>query len=111
MNTQVTGVTNLLVVAAALAVGMLAGVTHAAEAEVPTQTVRFQDLNLNTDAGVQVLYQRIQGAANQVCGDVDGRDLVVARAHKACVGRAVADAVAIVNNQMLTKTVTVAQVR
>ena len=111
MNTQVTGVTNLLVVAAALAVGMLAGVTHAAEAEVPAQTVRFQDLNLNTDAGVQVLYKRIQGAANQVCGDIDGRDLVVARAHKACVERAVADAVATVNNQMLTKTVTVAQAR
>jgi UrcA family protein len=106
MNKQVTGVTNLLVVATALAVGMLAGVAHGAEA--PAQTVRFQDLNLNTDAGVQVLYKRIQGAANQVCGDVDGRDLVVARAHKACVDRAVADAVAAVNNQ---KMVAVAQVR
>ncbi len=111
MNKQVTGVTNLLVVATALAVGMLAGVTHAAEADVPAQVVRFQDLNLNTDAGVQVLYKRIQGAANQVCGNVDGRDLIVARAHKACVAKAVGDAVAAVNNQMLTKTVTVAQVR
>jgi UrcA family protein len=111
MNKQVTGVTNLLVVAAALAVGMLAGVTHAAEAEVPSQAVRFQDLNLNRDAGVQVLYKRIQRAANQVCGDVDGRDLVAARAHEACVERAVADAVATVNNHMLTKKVTVAQVR
>ena len=111
MNTQVTGVTNLLVVAAALAVGMLAGVTHAAEAEVPAQTVRFQDLNLNTDAGVQVLYKRIHGAANQVCGNFNVRDLEGARIHKACVERAVADAVATVNNQMLTKTVAVAQVR
>jgi UrcA family protein len=111
MNNQVTGVTNLLVVAAALAVGMLAGVTHAAEAEVPAQTVRFQDLNLNTEAGVQVLYKRIKGAAKQVCGDVDVRDLAVARAHDACVAKAVGDAVATVNNQMLTKTVTVAQVR
>jgi UrcA family protein len=109
MNKQVTGVTNLLVVATALTVGMLTGVAHSAE--VPAQAVRFQDLNLNTDAGVQVLYKRIQRAANQVCGDVDGRDLVVARAHKACVDRAVADAVATVNNQMLTKTVAVAQVR
>jgi len=106
MNKQVTGVTNLLMVATALAVGMLAGVAHGTEA--PAQTVRFQDLNLNTDAGVQVFYKRIQGAANQVCGDVDGRDLVVARAHKACVDRAVADAVAAVNNQ---KMVAVAQVR
>jgi UrcA family protein len=106
MNEQVTGVTNLLVVATALAVGMLTGVAHSAE--VPAQTVRFQDLNLSTDAGVRVLYKRIQGAANQVCGDVDGRDLMVARAHKACVDRAVADAVAAVNIQ---KMVAVAQVR
>lgn len=106
MNKQVTGVTNLLVVATALAAGMLAGVAHGAE--VPTQAVRFEDLNLNTDAGVQVLYKRIQGAAHQVCGNVDGRDLAVARAHKACVDRAVADAVAAVNNQRM---VAVAQVR
>jgi UrcA family protein len=106
MNKQVMGVTNLLVVATALAAGMLAGVAHGAE--VPTQIVRFQDLNLNTDAGVKVLYRRIQGAAKQVCGNVDGRDLALARAHKACVDRAVADAVAAVNNQ---KMVAVAQVR
>jgi UrcA family protein len=111
MNKQATGVTNLLVVATALAVGMLAGVAHAAEAEAPVKAVRFQDLNLNTDAGVQVLYKRIRRAANQVCGDVSGRDLAVAQAHEACVERAVADAVATVNNQMLTKTMTVAQVR
>jgi UrcA family protein len=106
MNKQVTGVTNLLVVATALAVGMLTGVAHGAE--VPTQTVRFQDLNLNTDAGVRVLYKRIQGAANQVCGDVDGRELAVAQAHKACVDKAVADAVAAVNNQQV---VAIAQIR
>jgi UrcA family protein len=111
MNKQVTGVTNLLVVATALAVGMLAGVAHAAEAEAQAQVVRFQDLNLNTDAGVQVLYKRIQRAANQVCGVVDVRDLAVARAHQACVAKAVGDAVATVNNQMLTKTVAVVEVR
>jgi UrcA family protein len=111
MNKQVTGVTNLLVVATALAVGMLVGVTHAAEAEAPSQVVRFQDLNLNTDAGVKVLYKRIQGAALRVCGNFEVRDLAVARAHDACVAKAVGDAVATVNNQMLTKTVTVAQVR
>ncbi len=106
MNKQVTGVTNLLVVATALAVGMLAGVAHSAE--VPTQVVRFQDLNLNTDAGVKVLYQRLRSAAKQVCGNVDGWDLGVARAHKLCVDRAMTDAVAAVNSQRM---VAVAQVR
>jgi UrcA family protein len=85
MNRQIKNV----VMGAALAAAMLVGVAQGAE--VP---VRYQDLNLNTDAGVKVLHQRIQGAANQVCADVDGRDLVVARAHQACVERAVADAVA-----------------
>ena len=79
--------------------------------DAPAQAVKYQDLNLNTDAGVQVLYKRIQAAADQVCGNVDGRDLQVARAHKACVAQAVQGAVATVNNQMLTKTVTVAQAR
>lgn len=94
---------------AVMAARMLVGVAQAAEA--PVQTVSYKDLNLKTEAGVQVLNNRIHGAANQVCGNVDGRDLVVARAHEACVDRAVADAVATVNNQILTRIVTVAQVR
>lgn len=105
MKTEIKNV----VIGVALAAALLVGVARAGEA--PTKTVRYQDLNLNTDAGVQVLYKRIHGAATLVCGDYDAHDLVVARAHKACVDRAVQDAVAAVNNQMLTKTVAVAQVR
>jgi UrcA family protein len=105
MNKQIKNV----MVVAAMAAAMLAGVAQGAEA--PARTVGFKDLNLSTDAGVQALYNRIHGAADQVCGNVDGRDLQIARAHKGCVERAIADAVAAVNNQMLTKTVAVAQVR
>lgn len=105
MNMQIKNVVMGVAVAAAMLVGVAQG------AEVPTKTVRFQDLNLNTDAGVQVLYKRIHGAANLVCGNYEVHDLVGARAHKACVDRAVAEAVAAVNNQMLTRTVAVAQAR
>jgi UrcA family protein len=105
MNEQIKNVVMGVAVAAAMLVGVAQG------AEVAEKTVRFQDLNLNTDAGVQVLYKRIHRAADEVCGNFDVRDLQVGRAHKACVDRAVADAVATVNNQMLTKTVAVAQVR
>ena len=113
MNEQTTGLTNIVVMAAALTVGLLVGVTHAAEpgTEAPVKVGRYQDLNLNTDAGVQVLYKRIQGAAKQVCGDLEIRDLQGMRAHKACVQQAIEDAVATVNNQMLTQRVTMAQVR
>jgi UrcA family protein len=105
MNEQIKNVVMVVAVAAAMLVGVAQG------AEVAAKTVRYQDLNLNTEAGVQVLYRRIHGAANQVCGNFDVRDLRIGRAHKACVDRAVTDAVATVNNQMLTKTVAVAQVR
>jgi UrcA family protein len=102
MNKQIKNV----VMGAAVAAAMLVGVAQGAEV-----AVHYQDINMNTDAGVKVLYKRIQGAAKQVCGDVDGRELLIARAHQACVNKAVADAVTAVNNQMLTKTVAVAQVR
>jgi UrcA family protein len=105
MNEQIKNAVMGVAVAAAMLVGVAQG------AEAPTKTVRYEDVNLNTDAGVQVLYKRIRGAANQVCGDYEMRDPAVAQAHKACVDRAVADAVTTVNNQMLTRTMAVAQVR
>ena len=111
MNTQNTNAKTTLVVVALLAAATLFEVARADEvridATVPVETVAYQDLNLDTQAGVKVLYKRIRVAADQVCGNVDGRDLQIARAHKACVERATADAVAAVNNQMLTQTATV----
>jgi UrcA family protein len=101
MNKQMRNV----MVVAAMAVTMLVGVAQAADA--PERVVAFQDLNLNTAAGVQALYRRIHVAADQVCGNVDGRDLQFARVHKACVQRATADAVAAVNKP----TVVIAQAR
>jgi len=111
MKTQNTNAKTTLIVVALLAAATLIEVARADEvqvdAAVPVKTVAYKDLNLNTKAGVQALYKRIHGAADQVCGNVDGRDLQIARAHKACVERATADAVAAVNNQMLTQTATV----
>jgi hypothetical protein len=54
MKTQIKNVVMGVAVAAAMLVGVAQG------AEAPTKTVRYQDLNLNTEAGVQVLYKRIQ---------------------------------------------------
>jgi UrcA family protein len=113
MKTQTTGLTNIVVMGAALTVGLLVGVAHGAEpgTEAPVKAVHYQDLNLNTNAGVQVLYKRIEGAAKQVCGGLEIRDLQGMRAHKACVQQAMDGAVAAVNNQMLTQRVAMAQVR
>jgi len=103
MNKQIK---NVAVVAAVAAV-MWVGVAQATE--VPAQVVGFKDLNLKTDAGVQALYKRIHRAADQVCGNADGRELEIARAHQACVEQAIADAMAAVHNQV--QTVAIAQVR
>lgn len=109
MNTQVKNAKNVLVVLAAMSAAVLVGGVHAAEA--PARAVTYQDLNLNTEAGAKVLYERIHGAANEVCGSVEVRDLPGVRAHEACVAKAVSDAIAAVNNQRLTETVAMAQVR
>jgi UrcA family protein len=115
MKTQNTNAKTTLIVVGLLAAATLVEVARADEAPVaaPVKTVAYKDLNLDTPAGVQVLYKRIQGAAKQVCGEIEVRDLQGVRAHKACMDRAVAGAVAAVNNEMLThtQTVTVAQVR
>jgi UrcA family protein len=106
MNTRTTknAVRMTFVAFAALSATMLAGVTNAAEAGdvAPQQAVTYKDLNLNSNAGIQILYKRIEGAASQVCGNVDSRDLRAMSAKKACVERAISNAVAAVNSPMLT---------
>jgi UrcA family protein len=76
---------------------------HADESvPVRTVTVHYSDLNLNAQAGADVLYRRIRSAAEQVCGDVAPRQLLEAAAAKACVNKAVAASVGAVNNPRLS---------
>jgi UrcA family protein len=86
---------------AAVAAVCLASVTIA-HADDATRTVRYSDLNLNTQAGAAVLYKRIRNAAVQVCGDVDARQLAEAAAAKACVDRAIFTGVRSVNAPKLS---------
>ena len=67
----------------------------------PALTVRYSDLNMNTEAGVASLYNRIRHAAQQVCGAVDSRRLDEAAAAQACVHQAIAASVAAVGNTQL----------
>jgi UrcA family protein len=85
--------------AAAVCFASVAVVAHADEA---AQTVHYADLNLNTQAGAAVLYKRIRNAAEQVCGDVDSRQLAEAAAAKACVDKAIFTGVRSVNSPKLT---------
>jgi UrcA family protein len=92
---------------AAVAAVCLAAVTVGAHADeavngVPARTVHYADLNLGTQAGAAILYNRIRNAANQVCGDVGSRDLARAVAAKACVDRAIFASVRSVDEPQLT---------
>jgi UrcA family protein len=70
---------------------------------VPARTVHYADLNLSTQAGAAILYNRIRYAAEHVCGDVGSRELARAMAAKACVNRAIFASVQSVNSPTLTR--------
>jgi UrcA family protein len=92
-----------LVAAASVFVSAFAIGAHADEVTAPARTVRYSDLNLNTQAGAESLYHRIRNAAELVCGDVSSRQMAEAAMAKTCVDRAVAGSVRAVNSRLLTK--------
>jgi len=96
---------NVLFAAAAASFASMAQMAQAADVinERPAQTVRYSDLNLNTDAGVVTLYNRIHHAAEQVCGNVDSRRLEQVAAAQACIDKAVAASVSAVGNVQLSQ--------
>jgi UrcA family protein len=102
MNTNTHRSTKTVTLAAAICFAAAAFGAHAGEMVNDVQTVKYADLNLNTQAGVAVLYKRIRNAAEQVCGDVGARELAQAAAAKACVDQAIVATVHAVNNPMLT---------
>lgn len=86
----------LLAIAAALA---FAGVASAASrGDAPSVTVRYDDLNLNSKAGVAKLHARIHGAAKYLCTPLDSRVLGLRDAYDRCVDDAVSQAVNTVGN-------------
>jgi len=89
-----------VLIAAALAAAF---VTVAGAADLPQVHVNYSDLNVNTAAGAAVLYQRIRGAAEQVCPTFLARDLNAEAAAKACKVRAIGEAVAAVHAPALTQ--------
>jgi UrcA family protein len=68
--------------------------------QLPSQTVKFQDLNVNTPEGVQALYGRIHAAALHVCSG--SGDPIQQLAAPACARRVEARAIETVNLPQLT---------
>ena len=93
---QSTAWVALLALASAAASANPSGDTE----EVQAENVNYEDLNLNTLAGVSVLYNRIERAARLVCGP--NNDQSRHGQWKTCYRMAIAAAVAKVNNPLLT---------
>jgi UrcA family protein len=93
---------------ALLLLGSLAGVMAAGAAgaatfdnDPPSVVVKYSDLTLATDSGVNQLYRRIMAAARQVCPDSPIRDFGMQRQVQACRNQAVAKAVRQIDNSRL----------
>jgi UrcA family protein len=70
--------------------------------DVRTETVKFQDLNLKTEAGVDALYQRIHKAARRVCWQSSDAGLSSAYAIQRCEEKAENRAIMDVNSPELS---------
>ena len=92
---------------ALLLLGGLAGVMAAGVAGAstfdnpPSVVVKFNDLTLATDSGVNQLYRRILSAAKQVCPDGPMGDLSAKSQVEVCRNQAVARAVRQIDNSRL----------
>lgn len=92
-----------LLLLGSLAGVMAAGVAGAAtvDNDPPSVVVKYSDLTLATDSGVNQLYRRITFAATQVCPDSPIRDLGIQHQIEACRNQAVARAIRHIDNSRL----------
>ena len=88
----------LLAVVAAmwLACGLVASNAYAGDER--SETVKFADLKLSSQAGVETLYERIHAAAKRVCEQPAGELGAV----RSCVRKAESEAIGKVNLPLLT---------
>src|SRR5688572_32649626 len=84
-----------------LALGCAALPALANDIDAPQRAVRFSDLDVAQTRGASVLYRRISSAAEKVCSRLDRRDLSSQIRFKACVARAIENAVVQVDKPML----------
>ena len=74
----------------------------AGEQRLPTCSVHFAELNLDSAAGTEFLYRRIRSAAQTVCRGLEGREISRQAAHARCEEEAIEHAVTEVGHPRLT---------
>jgi UrcA family protein len=99
MNSKVkTESRNKVCSALAMSVACVLIAFNARAADDRSETVKFADLNVNTQAGVEALYGRIHAAARRVCDQPAGEQSGI----RSCMSKAEASAIAKVNTPLLT---------
>jgi UrcA family protein len=91
----------LLVLGSLMGVLGLGAASAAPDSEPTAVVVKYGDLNLATDAGVNALYHRITYAARQACPDPSIDDLMFRQRVAECREQAVARAIRQVDNSRL----------
>ncbi len=74
--------------------------------EGPKTTVSYADLNLESEEGVRVLYQRLQHASSEVCSPRslnNGLSIFVRYENRACYRHTLSNAVDKIDNEDLTR--------
>jgi len=94
-------ITTMFLTTVLAASAQLAWATDPIDASRRHTEVHFADLSLSTPAGVAALYQRLQGAALDVCREDGTKDLGSRARVKACVTEAVSAAVTQIGNPAL----------
>jgi UrcA family protein len=110
MNHTKTRAIRAITISAAIVLGFSAAAASAGNSNsqfvsdgVNSYIVRFPDLDLSKIDGATVLYRRLRQAAAIVCSPLESERLGMAAQYQACVGQAIAGAVASVNRPMLSQ--------
>ncbi|MBM4382840.1 MAG: UrcA family protein [Deltaproteobacteria bacterium] len=75
-----------------------------ASSDAPMQkAVRTSDLNLESQAGVDALYRRLESAARSVCSPAEGRSLAEKAQWKQCMSQTMDSTVASVDHDGLSR--------
>jgi UrcA family protein len=87
----------LIIMGGAMALAAHNPSSAVAAESVPQVTVRYDDLNLSSKAGIKALTQRIRHAAEIVCGELGTREIQDVTQHDKCVRDATDSALTRVN--------------
>lgn len=88
-NLKTVSRVSLAIATAMVLAGAFVSTAYANE-QVRTETVKFDDLNVDSASGVQALYTRIHAAAQRVCSETDPIQQLAA---KSCMRKAEARAI------------------